>query len=113
MRGAALGEYHIRGPDIGLNILVGSMAGWSPRVYNWFFEVRPFSRCLGHDSSACGCALSMAHLAVFGIVDVPSSWQPPVMQVVLAPIVVLLTEIAVPMSDRVVRKHRRAASGGT
>jgi len=68
--GAARGDYHIRGPDVGLNILVASMAGFSPRVYNWCFEI------------------------------------------VLAPLLVLLAKLAVPLADRIVRKHR-AAEGGS
>lgn len=37
--GAERGHYHIRGPDLGLNLLVASMAGFSPRMYNWVVEV--------------------------------------------------------------------------
>jgi short-subunit dehydrogenase len=69
VKGAARGDYHIHGPDVGLNILVASMAGFTPRVYNWFFEI------------------------------------------VLAPVLVLLPKLAVPLSDRIVRKHKAANAG--
>ena len=39
MRGAERGAYHIHGPDTGLNILVASMAGFSPRMYHWLVEM--------------------------------------------------------------------------
>ena len=39
VNGSARGDYHLRGPDIGLNLLVASMAGFSPRMYNWVLEV--------------------------------------------------------------------------
>mmetsp|Transcript_3625 Transcript_3625/g.10504 ORF Transcript_3625/g.10504 Transcript_3625/m.10504 type:complete len:325 (-) Transcript_3625:661-1635(-) len=37
--GAERGDYHIRGPDVGLNILVSSMAGFSPRMYNFVVDL--------------------------------------------------------------------------
>lgn len=70
VKGAARREYHIHGPDVGLNILVASMAGFSPRAFNWLFEI------------------------------------------VLAPILVLLANVAIPLADRIVRKHRAAAAAG-
>jgi hypothetical protein len=39
VNGSARGDYHLRGPDVGLNLLVASMAGFSPRMYNWVLEV--------------------------------------------------------------------------
>jgi short-subunit dehydrogenase len=68
VNGSARGDYHLRGPDVGLNILVASMAGFSPRMYNWVLEV------------------------------------------VLAPFMLLLTKLAIPLADRTVRRHRAAKS---
>ena len=64
LKGLRRGDYHLPGPDLGLNLLVSPMAGFSPRVYNVFLE------CL------------------------------------LAPIMVLLSEVAVPITDSFVRKER-------
>jgi hypothetical protein len=53
VRGSARGDYHIRGPDVGLNILVASMAGFSPRMYNWVFEVNHTTAI--HPAIDCMC----------------------------------------------------------
>lgn len=39
LRGAERGDYHVHGPDVGLNCLVASMAGFSPRMYHWVLEM--------------------------------------------------------------------------
>lgn len=36
--GVQRGDYHIHGPDVGLNCLVAGMAGFTPRMYHWILE---------------------------------------------------------------------------
>ena len=54
VNGSARGDYHLRGPDVGLNLLVASMAGFSPRMYNWVLEVTLRHCLLG---AAVGCTV--------------------------------------------------------
>jgi hypothetical protein len=52
VNGSARGDYHLRGPDVGLNLLVASMAGFSPRMYNWVLEVTHAISCSMLQSAA-------------------------------------------------------------
>ncbi len=64
LKGLRRGDYHLPGPDFGLNLLVAPMAGYSPRMYNGLVE------CL------------------------------------LAPVMLLISLVGVPVIDSVVKKVR-------
>jgi len=68
LKGVQNGSYHLRGPDIGLNVMISHMAGYSPRMYNVVVEL------------------------------------------LLAPLMVLFARLVVPVADRVVRKCRQKSA---
>ena len=65
LAGVLRGEYHLPGPDFGMNLMVSPMAGYSPRMYNVLLEL------------------------------------------LLAPLMVLFARLVVPLADRVVRRTRQ------
>ena len=72
LQGTLRGQYNLPGPDLGMNIMVSPMAGYSPRMYNVLIEL------------------------------------------LLAPFMVLFARLAVPVADRVVRRAReRGAAAST